>query len=89
MSLLPRIGEGVRAEVVIGEQLLFLFCTETGVGPAAALFNATTNQWVDRQWAADIDDGKKKAVDLAREFLARVGIPANTPFPDVEWKEIG
>lgn len=89
MSPFPRIGEGVRAEVVIGAHHLVLFCTETGVGPAAALFNATTNQWIDRQWAADIEEGKEKAAHSAREFLTRVGIAANTPFPDLEWKKTG
>jgi hypothetical protein len=89
MSLFPRIGEGVQAELVVGNWHLVLVCTETGVGPSAGLFNAKTDQWIDRQWAADIEDAKRKAEQSARELLRLSGVPPDTPFPTLEWKKAG
>lgn len=88
MSLFPRVGEGVCAEFVIGEHHLRLFCTESGLGPVAGLFNVKTNQWIGTVSATDIEDGRDKAEQLAMDFF-RHNVPADTPFPVLEWKKTG
>ena len=88
MSLFPRQGQGVFADVAAAGYHLRLFSSETGVGPAAAVFDVNARQWVRRAWADDIEDGKRRAEQLAREYL-RNEAPSSAPFPAPEWKEAG
>lgn len=59
----PREGQGVRAEMRIGDVLhLVLMSVHSAGGPIASVYDAKTKKWVFREWAEDIDDGKRKAI---------------------------
>jgi hypothetical protein len=87
--MFPRIGDGVWADVKIGDRLhLRLFSTETGLGPGAAVFDVTSGRWLpNREWADTIEDGQRRAERIARDYYRAVGL--KEPFPAVEWKITG
>lgn len=67
----PKEGQGFRAEVKIGDELLLvLMATHTAVGPVAALYDAKVKKWRERQWSEDIDDAKAKAEAIASQVVA-------------------
>ena len=88
MSLFPRQGQGLYADLMVGGYHLRLFCTESGVGLRAEVFDVKTGQWVCRAWADDIENSKARAEQLAREYLSDE-VPSSTPFPTLEWKDAG
>ena len=67
-GMFPRVGDGVWADAVAGDQHLRLFSSEIGLGPAAAVFNMNSKSWIAREWADDVEDGKRRAVELAKGF---------------------
>jgi hypothetical protein len=85
----PRLGQGFRAEVTIGDNIhLVLMATHTGVGPAAGVFDVKRQKWFkERDWAEDIEDAKQKAEALARKHCYAVN--PKESFPQLRWTETG
>ena len=85
-SMFPRIGDGAWADAKIGDYFhLRLFCTETGLGPGAAVFDVAAQRWLpDREWADSIEDGQKRAERIARDYHKRLSL--RQPFPALVWK---
>lgn len=85
----PREGQGFRAEVRIGDELLLvLMAIHTAVGPMARIFDAKTNKWwKEHYWAEDIDDAKANAEATARKWYRYVG--RKEPFPELNWQATG
>jgi hypothetical protein len=87
--MFPKVGEGLSADAKIGDKFhLRLFATETGLGPGAAVFDMTVKRWLpNREWADSIDDAKRRAENIARNFYKGVGL--KEPFPALDWKQTG
>jgi hypothetical protein len=83
----PRDGQGFRAEVAVGGELgLVLMTTHSGVGPVVSVHDAAGGCFF-RDWAEDLEDGKRKALAAAQTWWKRVGV--KKPFPEVVWKPTG
>jgi hypothetical protein len=85
--MLPESTECVWAEVVAGDLRLGLFSGQTWCGAVAALGDMRSLTWLSREWANDIEDGKKRAAQLAKAHLGVVS--GSLDLPALEWKPAG
>jgi len=86
---LPKDGEGFEAEIKIDDDVhLVLRAVHTGVGPVAGVFDAKTQKWAQREYAADIGDAKAEAEatakTIARHLLRRAH--SKKEFPPIVWQ---
>jgi len=78
------LDEGVWAEIRIGSEHLRLFSESNAQGVQSSVFNAVTKTWVAPSEAVrDIEEGKDRAANHAREFLGRAGLE----LPILQWKK--
>ena len=62
--------------------------THSALGPAATIYDAKLDKWwLEREWAEDIEDAKRKAEARARQWYRYVG--REEPFPPLQWTETG
>jgi hypothetical protein len=79
------LTEGVWAEVKVGGHHLRLFSEHNAQGVQASVYNVTANAWIaPSEPVDDIEDGKDRAADHARDYLQRT---ANLELPSLHWKE--
>jgi hypothetical protein len=79
------LTEGVWTEVKVGEHHLRLFSEHNAQGVQASVYNVTTNSWIaPSEPVDDIEDGKDRAADHARNYLKRA---ANLELPSLHWKD--
>ena len=73
------------AEVRVGNEHLWLFSEHNAQGVQASLYNVTTKSWLaPSEPVEDIEQGKKRAAERAREHLKRA---AQSELPPLTWKE--
>jgi hypothetical protein len=79
------LTEGVWAEVKVGGEHLRLFSEHNAQGVQASVYNVTANAWIaPSEPVDDIEDGKDRAAEHARNYLKRA---ANLELPSLQWKE--
>jgi hypothetical protein len=79
------LTEGVWAEVKVGGEHLRLFSEHNAQGVQASVYNVTANAWIaPSEPVDDIEDGKDRAAEHARNYLKRT---ANLELPSLQWKE--
>jgi hypothetical protein len=79
------LTEGVWAEIKVGEVHLRLFSEHNAQGVQTSVYNVNTKSWIAPSEAVDdIESGKERAADLARNFLKKT---ANAELPPIKWKE--
>ena len=79
------LTEGVWAEVKVGGEHLRLFSEHNAQGVQASVYSVTANSWIAPSEAVDdIEDGKDRAAEHARNYLKRT---ANLELPSLQWKE--
>ena len=78
------LDEGVWAEVKVGGEHLRLFSEHNAIGVQASVYNVKAKSWIAPSEAVDdIEEGKDKAADHAREYLKRAGLE----LPPLQWKK--
>ena len=77
----PRVGQGFWAEAKTKDRHLRLFSAVTEVGEVGAVFDMDAKAWLSREWADDLEDGKRKAEATATALLRAL--------PPIEWKKCG
>jgi hypothetical protein len=78
------LDEGVWAEVKVGGEHLRLFSEHNAIGVQASVYNVKAKSWIAPSEAVDdIEEGKDKAADYAREYLKRAGLE----LPPLQWKK--
>ena len=83
----PRDGQGLRPEVLLrGKPGLVLMTTHSGLGPVVTIHDAA-GECFFRDWADDLEDGKRKALAAAQTWWKRVGVKES--FPELVWKATG
>jgi hypothetical protein len=76
---------GVWAEVKVGGESLRLFSEHNAQGIQTSVYNVKTKTWIaPSELVNDINEGKDRAEELAREYLKRV---ASLDLPPLKWKE--
>jgi hypothetical protein len=76
------LTEGVWAEIKVGD---VLFSEHNAQGVQTSVYNVNTKSWIAPSEAVDdIESGKERAADLARNFLKQT---ANSELPPLKWKE--
>ena len=79
------LTEGVWAEVKVGGEHLRLFSEHNAQGVQASVYNVTASAWIaPSEPVDDIEDGKDRAAEHARNYLKRT---ANLELPSLQWKE--
>ena len=79
------LTKGVWAEIKVGEVHLRLFSEHNAQGVQTSVYNVNTKSWIAPSEAVDdIEAGKERAEDLARDFLQKT---ANAELPPLKWKE--
>jgi hypothetical protein len=79
------LTEGVWAEVKVAGHHLRLFSEHNAQGVQASVYNVTTNAWIaPSEPVDDIEDGKDRAAEHARNYLKNT---ANLELPSIHWKE--
>jgi hypothetical protein len=88
-TVFPKEGQSFRSEVKIGDDIhLVLMATHSALGPAATIYDAKLDKWwLEREWAEDIEDAKRKAEARAHKWYRYVG--RKEPFPPLQWTETG
>lgn len=78
------LDEGVWAEVKVGGEHLRLFSENNAIGVQASVYNVNAKAWIAPSEAVgDIEEGKDKAADYAREYLKHAGLE----LPPLQWKK--
>jgi hypothetical protein len=75
----PRIGQGFWANVKTNDRHLRLFSAVTEIGEVGCVFDMQAKAWIAREWADDLEDGKRKAETVAKGVLKEL--------PPIEWKK--
>lgn len=79
------LDHGVWAEVKVGDHHLRLFAEHNAVGLQASVYNLMTKTWIaPSEPVDDLEQGKQRAADHARQYLKRMG---NFELPPLRWKE--
>jgi hypothetical protein len=79
------LTDGVWAEVEVGGEHLRLFSEDNAQGIQASVYNVRTKTWIAPSEAVeDIEQGKDRAIELARAYLKRV---SKLDLPPLQWKE--
>jgi len=79
------LDRGVWAEVKVGGEHLRLFSEENALGVQASVFNVNAKNWIaPSETVEDIEQGKDRAAEHAREYLRKV---ANVELPSLQWKK--
>ncbi len=79
------LTEGVWAEIIVGNVHLRLFSEHNAQGVQVSVYNVNTKSWIAPSEAVDdIESGKERAADLARNFLKKT---TNSELPPIKWKE--
>jgi hypothetical protein len=79
------LTEGVWAEIKVGGVHLRLFSEHNAQGVQTSVYNVNTKSWIAPSEAVDdIEAGKERAADLARNSLKQT---ANSELPPLKWKE--
>ena len=79
------LTEGVWAEIKVGDEHLRLFSEHNAQGVQASVYNVNTKSWIaPSEPVEDIEQGKEKAEEYARDYLKRA---ANSELPPLKWKE--
>jgi hypothetical protein len=79
------LTEGVWAEINVGDVHLRLFSEHNAQGVQASVYHVNTKRWIVPSEAVDdIESGKERAADLARNFLKQT---ANSELPLLKWKQ--
>jgi len=81
LDMFPKANFGFHADVETKGHHLRLFSEETTVDPVSAVFDVKAKKWVSREWADDLEDGKRKALEIAEAFIKQ------HPLPTVGWKK--
>jgi hypothetical protein len=80
--LFPRANVVFRADVETKEHHLRLLSEETPLGPIHVVFDVIKNRCVSLADAVDLQDGKRKALEIAEAVIKP------HPLPDpVKWKK--
>ena len=76
---------GFWAEVEVEGEHLRLFSEHNAIGIQASVYNVKTKTWIaPSEIVDDIEDGKDRAADYAREYLKRA---AGVDLPPLQWKK--
>jgi hypothetical protein len=76
---------GAWAEVEVGGEHLRLFSEDNAQGIQASVYNVKTKTWiVPSEPVDDIEQGKYRTEQLAREYVKRV---TSLELPPLQWKE--
>lgn len=76
---------GVSAEIKVGDEHLRLFSEHNAQGVQASVYNVNTKSWIaPSEPVEDIEEGKEKAEEHARDYLKRA---TNSELPPLKWKE--
>ncbi len=78
-DVFPRVGQGFWAEAKTKDRHLRLFSAVTEFGEVGCVFDMDAKAWVAREWADDLEDGKRKAQAIAEAVLKTL--------PPIEWKK--
>ncbi len=79
------LTNGAWAQVEVGGEHLRLFSEHNAQGIQVSVYNVNTKTWVAPSEAVDdIEQGKDRAEELARDYLKRV---AGLELPAIKWKE--
>jgi hypothetical protein len=79
------LAEGVWAEVIVNGEHLRLFSEHNAQGVQTSVYNVTTKTWIaPSEPVDDIEAGKERAAENAREYLKHA---ANADLPPLEWKK--
>ena len=79
------LTEGVWAEIKVGDEHLRLFSEHNAQGVQASVYNVNTKSWIaPSEPVEDIEEGKEKAEEYARDYLKRA---ADSELPSLKWKE--
>jgi hypothetical protein len=77
--------DGVWAEIEVGGEHLRLFSEHNAQGIQASVYNVKTKTWIaPSESVDDVEQGKRRAEDYAREYLKRV---VSLELPSLQWKE--
>ena len=74
-----RIDQGFWAEAKTNDRHLRLFSAVTEVGEVGCVFDMQAKAWITREWADDLEDGKRKAEAVAKDILKVL--------PTIEWRK--
>jgi hypothetical protein len=81
----PMLDDGVWAEIKVGDEHLRLFSEHNAQGVQTSVYNVRTKQWIaPSESVDDIEDGKERAVQYAREYLR---CAADMELPPLHWKD--
>jgi hypothetical protein len=78
-DVFPRVGQGFWAEAKTKDRHLRLFSAVTEFGEEGCVFDMDAKGWIAREWADDLEDGKRKAQAIAEAVLKTL--------PPIEWKK--
>jgi len=73
-----KVGSGFWADASSGDRHLRLFSSVTELGEVGAVFDLDAKAWLAREWADNLDDGKRRAERIATGVLKKL--------PPIEWK---
>jgi hypothetical protein len=79
---IPVVGDGFWADVNAGEHRLRLFSEVYELGHVAVVYDVNEHREIARQDADDLNDGKQKAEQAARDYLKHFDI---TQLSGVNW----
>src|SRR3984885_13063761 len=78
-GLATMLTEGAWAEIKVGNEHLRLFSEHNAQGVQVSVYNVKTKSWIaPSEIVEDIEQGKERAADLARNFLKKT---ANAELP--------
>jgi hypothetical protein len=81
----PMLTEGVWAEVKVNGEHLRLFSEHNAQGVQASVYNVAAKTWIaPSESVDDIEQGKDRAAEHARDYLKRV---ADLELPSLTWKK--
>lgn len=79
----PRLGEGVTATAAAGGRHVRLKVEYTQTGWVAQVFETDGNTEVAHEMADDLEAGKRRAEEIAKNYLAN----ADLKLPAIKWKK--
>ncbi len=77
--IFPRGSKGFWADAKSAGHYIRLFSYATSIGEVAAVFDMNLRTWITKEWADNLEDGKRKAEAIAEEILK--------PLPLIEWEK--
>jgi hypothetical protein len=79
------LTDGVWAQVEVGGEHLRLFSEHNAQGIQSSVYNVKTKSWIAPSEAVDdIEEGKERAAQHAKDYLKRV---AGLEMPPLQWKK--